>query len=177
MKKIFDLKKSIVLVSGLLTGYFITACTYPPQPASLQHNYLSDSSVSNSEVLVWATEAAVAALSYNFAEYPKNFQTASNYFIPNAWTAYLTALKESGSFDEVIKKKWVVSATTIGSPVILSQGARNNIYEWDIQIPMKLIYQSAFHFTKQTVIVDMHVTKVPAGTGVRGLAVQYLVVR
>ena len=65
--------------------------------------------VSASALLSWANQAAVAAFSYNFANYRQALQDASDYFTPEGWKDFQAALESSNNLSAVITKKLVVS--------------------------------------------------------------------
>ena len=72
--------------------------------------------VSASALLQWANQAAVAAFSYNFANYRQALQDASEYFTPEGWKDFQAALESSNNLNAVITKKLVVSAVATGAP-------------------------------------------------------------
>src|SRR5262245_61831869 len=84
----------IVLVNLILGGSVIYMVMNPTKPqyfattreGKLVRMYsLSQPIVSTSELLQWAATAATAANTYNFVNYRKELQSASEYFTPNGW--------------------------------------------------------------------------------------------
>ena len=64
--------------------------------------------VSASALLQWTNQAAVAAYTYNFSNYRKALQEASEYFTPKGWKDFQVALKSSGNLETVLAKKLVL---------------------------------------------------------------------
>lgn len=137
---------------------------------------LSEPMVPPSELLQWASRAAVAAYTYNFVDYREALQRVQNNFTPDGWKSFEEALIGSRILETVVAKKLVVSAVATAAPVILEQGVINGRYAWKIQMPLLVTYQSASEQTQQPVIVTEVVTRVPTFNLPRGIAVASFVV-
>ncbi len=136
---------------------------------------LSRPVVAASALLQWANQAAVAAYSYNFANYRQALQEASEYFTPNGWADFQTALKTSGNLETVIAKKLVVSAVATGAPVIIEQGLLRGSYAWKVQMPILVTYESANTSIQDTQIVTLLITRVSPLEVPKGIAIsQYI---
>lgn len=134
-------------------------------------NPLSDPVVTSSALLQWATQAAVAAYSYNFVDYRDQFQAASEYFTPQGWKNFADALEGSRNLDTVLSKKLVVSAVATGAPVIVEQGLINNRYSWKVQMPILVTYQSSSSNYQQPLVITMLITRVPELDVPKGIAI------
>ncbi len=136
---------------------------------------LSRPVVSASALLQWANQAAVAAYTYNFADYRQSLQLASDYFTPNGWKDFQTALKNSGNFETVLAKKLVVSAVATGAPVIIDQGEIQGRYAWKVQMPLLVTYQSASTSIQDPLMVTLLITRVSTLNVPKGIAIsQYI---
>ncbi len=133
---------------------------------------LNQSTMSNTSLLVWANEAGVSAFSYNFTNYKQALQKASVYFTPTAWNLFKTALDKSKNLDTVIQKKLIVSAVADGSPVIVHEGVTKDAYNWKVQLPLVVSYQSASEIAKQHLLATMVITRVPTSVRSRGIAIE-----
>jgi len=153
------------------TRYFATSADgriTPLQP-------LSQPLVSVSALLQWANQAAVDAYSYNFVNYRKQLQAASEYFTPSGWRTYEAALKSSRNLETVIARKLVVTAVATGAPVILDQRVVNGRYAWKVQMPLLVTYQSASTLFQQPLVVTMIVTRVSMRDVPKGIAISQFI--
>lgn len=132
---------------------------------------LSDPMMAPSELLQWASRAAVDAYNYNFVDYRDALQKIQNNFTPDGWTYFMQALQNSRTLETVLAKKLVVSSVATGTPIIQDQGVINGRYAWKVQMPMLVTYQSSSEHTQQPLIVTMVITRVPTVNMPRGIAI------
>jgi intracellular multiplication protein IcmL len=135
---------------------------------------LTSQVVTTSELLQWVNEAAVAAYSYNFSNYRKALQDASQYFTPEGWDKYQAALKSSRNLETVIQKKLVVSAEATGAPVIVDKGLLGDRYAWKVQMPLLVRFQGNTNI-ETPLMVTLLVTRVSTLYVPKGIAIaQYI---
>lgn len=170
----------MVLVNIVLAVALFYVISHKPEPkyfattsdGKITRLYaLSSPIVSTAELLQWATVAATAANTYNFVNYRKELQEASQYFTPAGWKEYQRELKGSRNLETVLAKKLTVNAVATGAPIILDQGVVAGRYKWKIQIPILLTYESSTTKINQPLLVTMLVTRVstletPNGVGI-----------
>ena len=138
---------------------------------------LDEPNQSDSAVLQWANQAAIASFTYNFVNYRSERQAASGFFTAEGWEQFLTALKLSNNLDAVKDKKMIVSAVATQAPVILKKGVMlNDRYEWKVQMPILVTYQSASEFSQQSNIVTMLITRVSTLNSPRGIGISQFIV-
>jgi intracellular multiplication protein IcmL len=179
----------IVLISLLanfvLGTTLIYIITHPPEPRYFATSIngritplfpLSEPNQSDSAVLQWANQAAIASFTYNFVNYRSELQASSGFFTSNGWDQFLSALKQSNNLDAVKFKKLIVSAVATRAPVILQKGLLNGRYSWRIQMPVLVTYQSASEFTQQNNVVTMLITRVSTLNSPRGIGISQFVV-
>jgi intracellular multiplication protein IcmL len=131
--------------------------------------------VSASALLSWANQAAVAAFSYNFANYRQALQSASEYFTPEGWKDFEAALESSNNLEAVKAKKLVVSAVATGAPVIIDQGVIYGRYSWKVQMPLLVNFQSASTNFQTPLLVTLLITRVSTLYVPTGIAIaQYI---
>ena len=122
-------------------------------------------------ILTWANEAAMTALSYDFANYKQQLQNAAEYFTPDGWQGFMQALKNANELDAIQKNKLATSAVPTGTPEIIEQGEKNGVYMWRINIPMLLTYASATGATKQPLTITLLIQRTTKYIGKRGLGI------
>lgn len=173
---------AVNLIMAFLLIYIIT---HPPRPKYFATSIngritplypLNEPNQSDSAVLQWANQAAIAAFSYNFVNYRDELQAASGFFTSDGWKQFLAALSQSNNLDSVKVKKLVVSAVATRAPIILEKGVLNGRYSWRVQMPILVTYQSASEFTQQNLVVTMLITRVSTLNSPRGIGISQFVV-
>jgi intracellular multiplication protein IcmL len=174
-----------VLINLVLASFLVYLVTHPPQPKYFATSIngritpifpLNEPNQSDSAVLQWANQAAIAAFTYNFVNYRDELQVSSGFFTPEGWTQFLNALKQSNNLDAVKAKKLIVSAVATRAPIILQKGLLNGRYSWRVQMPILVTYQSASEFTQQNNVVTMLITRVSTLNSPRGIGIAQFVV-
>ncbi|TAL63501.1 MAG: type IV secretion protein DotI [Legionella sp.] len=170
------------LVMGAMLIYIIT---HPPAPKYFATSIngritplfpLNEPNQSDSAVLQWANQAAIAAFTYNFVNYRDELQASSGFFTAEGWDQFLNALQQSNNLDAVKAKKMIVSAVATRAPIIMRKGELNGVYSWQIQMPLLVTYQSASEVSQQNNIVTMLITRVSTLNSPRGIGISQFVV-
>lgn len=183
-KVVFALMIAILvnLVLALMLMYIIT---HPPAPKYFATSIngritplfpLDQPNQSDSAVLQWANQAAIASFTYNFVNFRDELQASSGFFTPEGWDQFLNALKQSNNLDAVKAKKLIVSAVATRAPIILQKGILNGNFSWRVQMPILVTYQSASEFTQQNNVVTMLITRVSTLNSPRGIGISQFVV-
>ncbi|KTD75545.1 type IVB secretion system apparatus protein IcmL/DotI [Legionella waltersii] len=176
----------IAIIVNLMMGVLIVyMMTHPPAPKYFATSIngritplfpLDEPNQSDSAVLQWANQAAIAAFTYNFVNYRDELQSASGFFTADGWDQFLGALQQSNNLDAVKAKKLVVSAVATRAPIILQKGVLNGQYSWRVQMPILVTYQSASEFTQQNNVVTMLINRVSTLNSPRGIGISQFVV-
>lgn len=123
---------------------------------------LSEPSLTDNALLQWVTEAAVNSYTFNYVNYRKALQDVRIYFTQSGYQFFLKALSDSNNINAVRDKKLIVSAAPTGAPLILKKGLFNNeLFIWDVQLPMEISFRSANDIIRQNVTLNMRITRVP----------------
>ncbi|AUH70738.1 protein IcmL (DotI) [Legionella sainthelensi] len=174
-----------LLVNIILAFMLVYMITHPPAPKYFATSIngritplfpLNEPNQSDSAVLQWANQAAIAAFTYNFVNYRDELQASSGFFTPEGWDQFLNALQQSNNLDAVKAKKLIVSAVATRAPIILQKGVLNGNYSWRVQMPILVTYQSASEFTQQNNVVTMLITRVSPLNSPRGIGISQFVV-
>lgn len=175
----------LIVVILMLIGALVYLVTNPPMPKYFAITSdgrltpmvaLNQPNISPSALLQWANTAAIAAYTYNFVNYRQELQAASEFFTPQGWEDFMTALNNSNNLNAVISKKLVVSAVATGAPVVLQEGVLNDVYMWRVQMPMLVTYQSASQFSQQSVVVTMLISRISTLNSARGIGIAQFIV-
>ncbi|HAT2067716.1 TPA: type IVB secretion system apparatus protein IcmL/DotI [Legionella pneumophila] len=174
-----------IVVNVVLASLVVYMITHPPAPKYFATSIngritplfpLDEPNQSDSAVLQWANQAAIAAFTYNFVNYRDELQASSGFFTAEGWDQFLAALEQSNNLDAVKAKKLVVSAVATRAPIILQKGVLNGRYSWRVQMPILVTYQSASEFTQQNNVVTMLITRVSTLNSPRGIGISQFVV-
>ncbi|WED43625.1 type IVB secretion system apparatus protein IcmL/DotI [Legionella cardiaca] len=174
-----------ILINFVLGSLLFYLLTHPPAPKYFATSIngritplypLNEPNQSDSAVLQWANQAAIAAFTYNFVNYREELQASSGFFTADGWSQFLNALQESNNLDAVKAKKLIVSAVATRAPIILQKGILNGRYSWRVQMPILVTYQSASEFSQQNNVVTMLITRVSTLNSPRGIGISQFVV-
>lgn len=174
-----------IIVNFLMISLLIYLVTHPPIPKYFATTIkgritpmfaMDEPNQSDSAVLQWTNQAAIAAFTYNFVNYRTELQASSDFFTSSGWTQFLKALEDSNNLDAVKAKKLIVSAVATSAPIILQKGLLNGRYSWRIQMPLLVTYQSASEFSQQRNVVTILVTRISTLNSPRGIGIAQFVV-
>jgi len=174
-----------ILCNFILAGILTYVLTHPPAPKYFATSIsgritplfaLNEPNQSDSAVLQWANQAAIAAFSYNFVNYRTELQASSGFFTAEGWDQFLKALEDSNNLIAVKAKKLIVSAVATKAPVILQKGILNGRYAWRVQMPLLVTYQSASEFSQQNNVVTVLISRVSTLNSPRGIGISQFVV-
>jgi intracellular multiplication protein IcmL len=174
-----------IVINLSLAAVLVYMITHPPLPRYFATSIngritplfaLDEPNQSDSAVLQWANQAAIAAFSYNFVNYREELQAASGFFTGAGWKQFLDALQDSNNLDAVKAKKLIVSAVATRAPIILRKGVLNGRYSWRVQMPILVTYQSASEFSQSNNIVTMLIRRVSTLNSPRGIGISQFVV-
>lgn len=174
-----------IIVNFVMASLLVYIFTHPPAPKYFATTVsgritplfpLNEPNQSDSAVLQWANQAAIAAFTYNFVNYRDELQASSGFFTSEGWTQFLNALQQSNNLEAVKAKKLIVSAVATRAPIILQKGLLNGRYSWRVQMPILVTYQSASEFSQQNNVVTMLITRVPTLNSPRGIGISQFVV-
>lgn len=172
----------IIFVTGSMLAYIVT---HPPEPKYFATSIngritpltaLTEPNQSDSAVLQWANQAAIAAFTYNFVNYSDELKASSSFFTADGWQQFLEALQQSNNLEQVKAKKLIVSAVATRAPIILQKGLLNGRFSWRVQMPILVTYQSASEFYQQNNVVTMLITRISTLDSPRGIGISQFVV-
>lgn len=174
-----------LLINSILAIMLVYIINNPPAPKYFATSIngritplfpLNEPNQSDSAVLQWANQAAIAAFTYNFVNYRDELQASSGFFTAEGWDQFLSALQQSNNLDAVKAKKLIVSAVATRAPIILQKGLLNGRYSWRVQMPILVTYQSASEFTQQNNVVTMLINRVSTLNSPRGIGISQFIV-
>lgn len=169
---------SIILVVLVLTmAYLFTHRPEPKYFATTQTGRvltlvpLSAPMLSTEALLSWASQVAMGAYTFNFANYRQKIQMQEVNFTSDAWQEFLTQLKTSGNIKAIAERQLVVSAVVSGAPIIVSQGLLSGRYAWKVQLPLLVTYLSSSDKFQKAYMVTMVIVRISTLQNQNGVAI------
>lgn len=125
-------------------------------------------------LLRWAGKAAVAAYTFDFANYNKQLALARPYFTQAGWDNYRASI--SGLLNSIVANQVLINSVVIGSGVITNQGDfTGHGFAWRIQLPFLVTTQSPESTVQKTYTVVLTLVKVPTQINPVGIGVDQFV--
>lgn len=179
-----------IVINFMLGGGYYYLVTHPTLPVYFATTVsdrilpvypLSEPNRSDEDVLKWAQTAAMAAFTFNYSNYRREFTSASEFFSPFGWTQFLDALKSSNNLEAVMNKKLVVSAQLLKSKkqYIRKSGVLKGSgrFAWRVKIPLLITYQSTEVFTQESATITMMVVRLSTLNSPSGIGIEQFVVK
>lgn len=180
--KLLLIMSIVMVVLILILAYLFTHRPEPRYFATTQSGRilrlipLNQPMLSSEALLSWASQVAMSAYTYNFANYRQKIQSQEVNFTGDAWQQFLQQLKDSGNIQAVDQRKINVNGVVSGSPVIVYQGMLKGRYAWKVQVPLLVTFVSASDRFQKNYMVTMIVVRVSTVQNQNGVAVAQFVV-
>lgn len=116
---------------------------------------ISNAPVSEKELSLWAQYAAVKAFDYRFDQLDRQLQQLKSCFTEQGWTGFTEALVQSGNLSIIKDQHLTVSSQISGQSAIKS----TKDGQWQITVPIDVVYQNNQEKFTQSLAVIMIVTK------------------
>lgn len=136
--------------------------------ASLSPNLYS------STIITWASKAAVAAYTFDFANYNTQLSAARPYFTEAGWASFRSSV--APAIASVVQKQLIVSSVVNGAPIISNQGPLADYdYVWRVQLPFLVTYQAAEGVSQNNYTVILTIIKVPSNINPAGIGIDQFI--
>ena len=185
MSRILLLLSFSVMSSLILGGVLYYVITHPVERKYFSTTVngritplvaLNQPNQSDPAVLQWASQAAIAAHTYDFVQYEKQLDATAKFFTDRGWSDFVGALVATNSIDSVVAKQLIVSAVATSKPVILAKGDISGSYYWRIQIPILVTYQSPSDYSQERVVVTLLVQRISTLRSPKGIGIDQFIV-
>lgn len=122
---------------------------------------LEQPNLSTPALMSWVAQSATEVMTFGFNDYRRRLQEASRHFTRRGWESFTTALQKARIIESIEQNSQVVTAAPRGAPILQSEGVIGGQYQWVVQIPMVLTYQSGSKTRSDYWIVTLVVVRVP----------------
>lgn len=132
---------------------------------------LSQPNLSTSALMSWSAQAATEVMSFGFNDYRRKLQDSSRNFTKRGWESFTQALQKSRMIEMVEANQQIISAAPRGAPLLQQEGLVAGTYQWVVQIPLILTYQSGPSSQNTNLMVTIVIVRVsrlesPSGVGI-----------
>lgn len=133
---------------------------------------LNQPNLSTPALMSWVAQASTEVMTFGFNDYRRRLQQASKNFTRRGWESFTQALQRSRIIEMVESNQQVVTAAPQGAPVLESEGLVQGRYQWVVQIPMVLTYQSGSKTRTDSILVTVVVVRVPRLESANGVGIE-----
>jgi intracellular multiplication protein IcmL len=120
----------------------------------------------------WVAQASTEVMTFGFNDYRRRLQESSRNFTRRGWESFTQALQKSRIIEMVEANQQVVTAAPAGAPILESEGVVAGRYQWIIQLPLVLTYQSGSRTKSDTLLVTVVVVRVPRLESSNGVGIE-----
>ncbi|MEM8833505.1 MAG: type IVB secretion system apparatus protein IcmL/DotI [Pseudomonadota bacterium] len=169
-----------VIIIGLIGAMFFVIKVHQPENryfATTEDGRLipmvalTQPNLSNPALMSWVAQAATEVMTFGFNDYRRRLQEASRNFTRRGWESFTTALQQARIIESIEENSQVMSAAPSGAPVLQSEGVVDGQYQWVVQIPMVLTFQSGAQKRDARWIVTIVVVRVPRLESPNGIGI------
>lgn len=177
--------QSVVIIGLILAMFFVINVHQPENRyfATTEDGRLvpmitlRQPNLSNPALLSWVAQGATEIMTFGFHDYEQRLQEASRYFTKPGWASFAQALKTSRIIETVQTNQQVVTAAPRSAPIILSESVVEGRYQWVVQMPMKLTFQSGSKIDTRNWVVVLSIVRMPQLGNPNGLGIQQWIAR
>lgn len=133
---------------------------------------LNEPNLSTPALMSWVAQAATEVMTFGFSDYRRRLQEASRNFTRRGWESFTQALQKSRIIEMVNDNQQVVTAAPQSAPILKSEGVVGGRYQWVVQLPLVLTYQSGSRTRSDSLIVTFVVVRVPRLESPNGVGIE-----
>ena len=133
---------------------------------------LDEPNLSTPALMSWVAQSATEVMTFGFNDYRRRLQEASRNFTRKGWESFTQALQRSRIIEMVENNQQVTTSAPAGAPVLQSEGLVNGRYQWQIQLPMIISYQSGAKTRSDNLMINITVVRVPRLENPNGVGIE-----
>lgn len=170
-----------IVILGLLSAVFFVIHSHQPENryfATTEDGRLipmlplNQPNLSTPALLSWVAQATTEVMTFGFNDYRRRLQEASRSFTKTGWESFTKALQQSRIIETVETNQQVITAAPSGAPIVESEGMNNGRYQWIIQLPLVVTYQSGSKTRSSRLLVTLVVVRVPRLESPNGIGIE-----
>lgn len=170
-----------LIILGLLGAMYFVIQTHQPENryfATTEDGRLvpmvalNEPNLSTPALMSWVAQSATEVMTFGFNDYRRRLQESSRSFTRRGWESFTQALQKSRIIEMVEANQQVVTAAPQGAPIVVSEGLVAGRYQWQIQLPLILTYQSGARTRTDKLLVTLVVVRVPRLESPNGVGIE-----
>jgi len=122
---------------------------------------LNQPNLSNPALMSWVAQASTEIMTFGFNDFRRRLQESSRFFTRRGWESFSGALQQARILESIEANSQVVTAAPSGAPILRSEGVVSGQYQWVVEIPMVLSYQSGSKKRADYWVVTLVIVRVP----------------
>lgn len=176
----------LILLQGIVIFFLIIAIIFVIQTNQPKNRYfattedgrlvpmvsLDQPNLSSPALMSWVAQSATEVMTFGFNDYRRRLQEASRNFTRRGWESFTQALDRSRIIEMVEANQQVLTAAPQGAPILQSEGLINGRYQWTVQVPMIVTYQSGAKTRTDHLLVTVVVVRTPRLESPNGVGIE-----
>lgn len=133
---------------------------------------LDEPNLNTPALMSWAAQACTEVMTFGFSDYRRRLQESSQNFTRRGWDSFMQALQRSRIVEMVEANQQIITAAPRGAPFVINEGTVAGRYQWVVQIPLILTYQSAERQRSDRLTVRVVIVRVPRLESSNGVGIE-----
>lgn len=172
--------QSIAILGLIVTMYYVVSIHQP------KHFYfattedgrlmpmipLDQPNLSSPALMSWVAQSATEVLTFGFNDYRRRLQESSRNFTKRGWESFTQALQRSRIIEMMEANQQVLNSAPRGAPVLVSETVVAGRYQWVVEVPLVLTYQSGAKSQTSNLLVTVVVVRVPRLESANGVGIE-----
>ena len=129
----------------------------------------SEPSLSQGLLQNWIATFALASHTFDFYHFDAQASVMKKYFTQEGFRQYMDNI--NGFKEEVISKQMMLSCMVMEAPSIRRSTVIDNIYEWYVEVPVMIRYDSASAFRNEKRLLILVIKRYPNAENPYGIAI------
>lgn len=140
-----------VVIMGLIGSLYYVIQTHQPENryfATTEDGRLipmvalNQPNLTTPSLMSWVAQSTSEVMTFGFNDYQRRLQEASRNFTRRGWESFTKALQQSRIIELMGQQQQIITAVPQGAPTLISEGLVAGRYQWIVQMPLLLAYQS-----------------------------------
>lgn len=120
----------------------------------------------------WVAQASTEVMTFGFNDYRRRLQESSRSFTRRGWESFTKALQDAKIVETITANQQVISAAPHGAPIIVQEGVFNGRYQWIVQFPLGLTFQSGSKRHNNSYLIRAVIVRVPRLESPNGVGIE-----
>lgn len=171
----------VLVIVGLIGAMFYVISAHQPENryfATTEDGRLipmlglHEPNLSTPALMSWVAQSTTEVMTFGFNDFRRRLQESSRNFTKVGWESFTKAMQEARIIEMIEANQQVITAAPQGAPILQSEGLSNGRYQWIIQIPIVLSYQSGAKSKSSSLLVTVVVVRVPRLENPSGVGIE-----